>query len=597
MTQARRLLDGIASGLEETSRVASARIHSESQLLTRMLEIAQVLNSIHDRDELLTSVSRSLRELFDAENSFVVLLDENGDPDPEALWMDARSRAGMTLDGSLPLSETILRRAVEARAPISIDDTADQPELSGRGSIERLHIRSVLCAPLIVVGKVIGVLQFDHRSALARFPERDRGLLQLFADQVATALHNLLLIEDLKSANEQIRQSHEEMTRATQLKAIGQAAASLAHNFNNSLCTALGNCDVLLQRGDLPLEVKESIQMIRSRTLAAGETVRRLTAVGRSGVGPKHSSYCRLSDLVAELVPEFQQRLRMAALEKGVELELVPRLEPTPLVAGEASELSEVVTNLVFNAIDAMDRSGAVEIETGVESGRVLVRVRDQGHGIPPEVKERVFDSFFTTKAAHGGSGLGLPISLDTALRLGGEIKVDSREGAGSSFVLWLPVAETVNRSDLLVAEVRRAESEVPPPAPSGGVTGLRVLLIDDDPSVLTTMGRMLRLLGHACEEIDDPARALRRLRHGAVDAVFTDLGNVPGSAVDAAYGLRIARASNAQAPEVPVFVVTGSSGRPVSVAESSVGVTEVLSKPISLHDLAAAIARAFPSA
>jgi len=402
LSEARKLLDSLTEGLERVADPADEDTSRQERSLERLLEIAHAMNRIHERDQLFESVSRWLRELFDAENSFVVLLDEEG-------RLEVRT-AHMSEPGTecFPVSETILQRPIEARRPIAIDDTSEIPEFSGRSSIERLHIRSVLCAPLIVGERVLGVLQFDHRATSTRFPERDRRLLQLFADQAATAFHNLDLIEQLNDSVEEVRRAHGRLVRSERLSAVGEMATGMAHNFNNTLFIALGHCEVLLERRDLDPDVRASVVGIRRCALDAANTVRRLQEFARGERGGESGgARCVPSKVVAELVPVLKNKVREVEHARSVSLRLRTELEPTPQVAARASDLREVLINLVFNGLDAMDADGEVLLRSGVDRRRVFVQVRDEGRGMSGEVAARVFEPFFTTKGRRG-AGLGV---------------------------------------------------------------------------------------------------------------------------------------------------------------------------------------------
>ena len=213
-----------------------------AQQLERLLEISRTMNQIHDRDELLSYVRDRLRELFDAENSFVILLDAEKGPRIQSTNLQSPDH------DALPISETILNQVVQTRQALLIDNAADNPELRSQSSVLRYKIASVLCAPLIVGDNVIGVLQFDQRGTPSPFSNDDLRLLSLFADHAATAFKNLELIERLHETVEDIRSAQASIVQAERLSALGEMAAGIAHDFNHTLLVALGHCDVLLAR-------------------------------------------------------------------------------------------------------------------------------------------------------------------------------------------------------------------------------------------------------------------------------------------------------------------------------------------------------------
>jgi signal transduction histidine kinase len=574
-SDARRLLDSIARGLElapersegSSENSASSGSAGQERSFERLLEIAYAMNRIHDRDLLFENVSRWLRELFDAENSFVILLDKTGRPDLRTAFMrEPGSEA-------FPISETILKRAIEAGCPISIEDATEVPDLSDRVSVERLKIRSVLCAPLMVGERVIGVLQFDHRSSSASFPEQDRRLLQLFADQAATAFHNLELIEQLSSAAGDLRSSHARLVQAERLAALGEMATGMAHNFNNTLFIALGYCDVLHKREDLGSDVLEAITNIRECALDAASTVRRLQEFARGGDEAEATQLlCYPSKVLEKLVPGIGGKLLEAEKAKQIQIRIRTELVNTAPVAARAADLREILINLIFNSVDAMSSSGEIVLSSGTEGERAFLSVKDDGCGMSPEVSERVFEPFFTTKHERG-VGLGLSTSWSIARRLGGELEVTSQVGQGSQFTLWLQVAK--EEPGVGVSSLLEEDGE-----------SLRVLVIDDDPRVLKTMGQLLRTLGHETVECREAAKGLEAFPAGRFDVVVTDLG-MPGTS-----GADVAREVHRMDPEVPVLVMTGWGTEAVARARAGEGVSGVLSKPLSLETIRDALSR-----
>lgn len=531
--------------------------------LERLLEISRAMNRIHDRNELLSRVGDWLRELFDAENSFVILFDANGRPQVHSAFVKEGA------DEAFPVSATILERVRESREPVLIDNAADLPDLRDQSSIKRFRISSVLCAPLIVGEQVIGALQFDHRGEPHPFPRNDRRLLAMFADQAATAFNNLQLIEKLNDAFSELQRTQALMVKAERLSAVGEMAAGIAHDFNNTLFVALGFCDILLQRRLLEPEVRSSLERIRTCALDAANTVRRLQNFAQGRTVDSRVTNVDLSAVVEDIVDFTRTKWWDEAQLRGVSIDIERTVSPTPAVRANPADLREVLTNLVFNAVDAMEKNGAIRLKTGTEGGRVFATVEDEGIGMDDATRQRVFEPFFTTKGPRG-HGFGLSTCWNIAQALGGEITVDSRAGHGSRFTLWLPPAGSED------------EKAADPGFPRN--ESAYVLVIDDDPEVLRTVTSLVELLGHRVTPFTSPRKALESVAREPYDVVITDLG-MPGMS-----GSELVREIIVGHPDLPILILTGWGSDIEIDPDIAAHVEAVLSKPITLDALGAAL-------
>jgi CheY-like chemotaxis protein len=261
------------------------------------------------------------------------------------------------------------------------------------------------------------------------------------------------------------------------------------------------------------------------------------------------------------------------AQARGVHYEAVSELGPVPLVIGDASDLREALTNLIFNALDAMPQGGRLTIRLTADRGRVRCDVVDTGVGMAREVRERVFEPFFTTKKSEG-SGLGLSVVYGIVTRSGGEVSVESTPGLGSTFTFWLPavVAPSVPRST--------------EPAAAAPARPARILVVDDEPHILEAVAEVLTLDGHAVVACPNGNAALESLQNESFDLVLTDLG-MPGIG-----GWDVVRAVKERRPGTPVGLITGWSDSLDAAEVKRRGVDFVVAKPFRMRDIRDAIAR-----
>ena len=535
--------------------------------LTRLLEIARAMNRIHDQDQLLVYVSERLRELFDAQNSFVILFGEDGEPVIQASHVHDSGRGGM------PVSRTLLERVKSSREAIIIDDATQHADLRSRSSIEELRIASALCAPLIVEDDVIGILQFDQRGDPHPFPESDLRLLSLFADQVATVLSNLRLISRIRDALAETKLAQIRLVESERLSALGEMAGGIAHNFNNTLFVALGLCDVLLAKREIPEDVRDAVDRIRTCSLDAANMVRRLRTFSSGPPAESDELSIFPSTIVADVPILTRHKWKDEASERGVGINVRLEAKTTPPVRARAADLREILTNLIFNAVDAMQKSGEITISTGVEDERVFIRVKDQGVGMSESLQRQVFEPFFTTKGEKG-SGFGLSTCWSIVRSLNGEIEVDSEEGVGSSFTVWLPQAPVI--------------TPFKQPARPRSSTPEHIMIIDDDPAVRRTVVELTKLLGYEVSSFEAGSDALEALSMTRPDLLISDVG-MPGMS-----GNEVARAVAAIEPELPIVLLTGWGSDLALDPDIHELVAMVLPKPVTLDLLRETIEEIF---
>jgi len=261
------------------------------------------------------------------------------------------------------------------------------------------------------------------------------------------------------------------------------------------------------------------------------------------------------------------------AKRRGVVVNVHLDLRATLSIAGAASELREVFTNMVLNAVDAMPAGGELWISSSDEDGQVRVQVRDTGVGMDHETRARIFDPFFTTKEVKG-TGLGLSVAWGIVNRHRGRIEVHSVPGGGSEFTLLFPTGTMPS-----------TQGGAPDgPAPNS----LRVLVVDDEESVLSVMAEMLRGAGHHVTTALGGLAAIEVLRGPSFDVVFTDLG------MPEVNGWDLASLVKARRPECAVVLFSGWGFQLEEEAAHSRGVDLVMAKPFSFSDVDGALRTLF---
>jgi len=230
----------------------------------------------------------------------------------------------------------------------------------------------------------------------------------------------------------------EQLMQAEKLRALGEMAAGVAHNFNNILTTILGHTQLLLEDLEGDRVAQEGLRTIEKTTKDAAQVVQRIQrfAKGKSA-GPYHPTDVTL--LIKEVIEATRPVWKEQAEYQGKGIALVFDPEPLPYVPCRAAEIREVLTNLILNGVDAMPSGGTLSMHTYQDGQFACIAVADTGTGMPADVRRRIFDPFFTTKKEKG-TGLGLSVSHTLIKGHGGDIEVQSTPGQGTTFVVKLPL-------------------------------------------------------------------------------------------------------------------------------------------------------------
>ncbi|MDQ7778984.1 MAG: ATP-binding protein [Planctomycetota bacterium] len=287
-----------------------------------------------------------------------------------------------------------------------------------------------MTAAIVVRGRIRGRVEIAYGE---RRPELDEGpFLKEERDLIDAVAREISYIVDRSEAEQERLRYEEQLRRADRLGTIGQLAAGVAHEINEPLGTVLGFAQLAQKCPGVPSQAREDLDKIITASLHAREVVRKLMAFARKV--PAHKAQVDLNAIVEEGLCLLESRCAKEGIR--VERTLLPGL---PAVLADASQLHQVLINLVVNAIQAMPKGGTLKIGTAATADHVSLAVEDTGIGMSDDVRRRVFTPFFTTKKAGQGTGLGLPIAHSIVSSHGGRIEIHSRVGHGSRFEILLP--------------------------------------------------------------------------------------------------------------------------------------------------------------
>jgi len=291
--------------------------------------------------------------------------------------------------------------------------------------------------------------------------------------------------------------------------AAGELLSGVAHEVNNPLMAIASHAELRLADANLPAEQRNEMQSILRQAQRAAKLLRGLLRFVRAG--EKRSTTVNLNDVVRSAIDLVSYRFSID------EISIEGRLDPElPTVVGDANRLEQVIVNLLSNALDALrsvnpPRRLIVDSFPDDTGGRVCVTVTDNGPGVAPEIAPRLFRPFASTKGVRG-TGLGLYISRQLVREAQGELDLVKHVQSGARFLVWLPSArQPVPRAPAATPQA----TSLPPPAPAGTLSGIRVLLVDDEELIRRPMARFLTKRGAEIKEAADGLAALERLAEG----------------------------------------------------------------------------------
>ena len=379
------------------------------------------------------------------------------------------------------------------------------------------------------------------------------------------------------------RRLEDQLRQAQKMEAIGTLAGGIAHDFNNILGAIIGYTELTLEDVTANKKVRRRLEKVLQSGLRARDLVSQILTFSRQTKKERRT---------ISISPIIKDALKLLRATLPTTIQIHQHLETeTDLIVGDPVQIHQVLMNLCTNAKHAMRKEGGtLELsltEATLQSeesaalfhldpGRFLkLTVSDTGHGIPPEITERIFDPYFTTKEKGEGTGLGLSVVHGIITEHGGAIRVSSEVGTGTTFQIFLPLSE-----DQSVAQPKAEK-----PVLRGSEN---ILLVDDEALLTESYGEILESLGYQVVTKTSSTEALEtfRLQPRRFDLVLTDY-TMPNMT-----GIQLAEALLKVRPDIPIILYSGFTEDITPQKAKSKGIKEMLSKPLSKHDLSAVLRR-----
>ncbi len=531
-----------------------------------------------DMDLLLGRLLRSVAELAGATRVVLVAVDEGalrlpggggGGSDLRTLaYMDHGSvtRVDAPFAGDVA-PRALVDEALRRGRPVLVDEVSRDPDYAGDPWVESNKPRTMACVPAVHQQRVAALLYLHNDMLASAFAPSRARLLSLIGTQVATALENARLFEELRRETEERLEQERAMQATQRMESLGRLAAGIAHDFNNLLAVVMGWADALGRDAEEDSREGRALDQITRAARRGADLSGQLLAYARTA-----SFEPRAVD-VGALTTDLARMLERVT---GDDVSLELRVSERPLhVLVDPGHFEQVLTNLVVNARDAMPDGGTIDITVeGTEDlaeAAACVRVSDEGMGIPPAVLERIFEPFFTTKGTHG-TGLGLATCKGIIEQSGGELRVESSPGRGATFEILLPLTAPGD-----TAEERDATAE---PVAAGRA---HVLVVDDSPDVRAMLEYCMELIGYQTTFAASPEEALEILDGGLrPDALLTDM-MMPGMT-----GLELAHEARRRGAVDRALII---SGLQPEVPDEDAGWIDTLLKPFTVDSLSERLA------
>jgi PAS domain S-box-containing protein len=394
-----------------------------------------------------------------------------------------------------------------------------------------------------------------------------------------TGKENKTIIGVIRDLTE-IKKMEQQLLQSEKLKSLGELAGGVAHDFNNILAAILGRVQLLRKQLAPPrgqaekrgsaIDLEKGLEIIERASLDGAETVRRIQEFCRRRGDQKDFVQVDINELIENALEFTKVKWADEVQSRGIKIRLSKELSPIAPIMGCASELREVFTNLINNAVDALPQGGAISVTSRMDAACAVITIEDTGGGIPLSIKDRIFDPFFTTKGPQS-TGLGLSVSYGIINRHHGTIVADSAEGKGTAFTIKLPItAKTETKEDC-------PEKVIPMQARQKKA---RVLVIDDEAEVRELLRDILSDAGHEVDMAREGCEGIAMFEKQAYDIVLTDLGMPVMSGWEVAGKIRQINKC------VPIALVTGWNVVLDDAAMHSSGVNLVVHKPFQVEQV-----------
>jgi signal transduction histidine kinase/putative methionine-R-sulfoxide reductase with GAF domain/ActR/RegA family two-component response regulator len=459
------------------------------------------------------------------------------------------------------------------------------PQMVTLGGPEKLQsmvdagIRSLALFPIGDTTRAEAVMIVGSSNSEG-FSNQELALLKDLAVHLRIAWQNAQLYRQLKDAYEQLQDAQDRMVQTEKLRALGEMSSGVVHDFNNILAAILGRIQIVARKLD-GFEawsgrqfLEKNLDLIEKAANDGSEILSRISEFTKKKPSEKFVEL-QIDQIISDTIELTRPRWHDYALSIGksidVEFQRTGQLQTT----GSPSELREVFTNLINNAVDAIPGMGKINIEARQEETSIRITIADTGEGMPPETRKKIFEPFFTTKGAHG-TGLGLSVTYGIITRHKGTIEVESELGQGTKFAIVIPIRQQ--------GQDETRFTELPAITPTRGTS---ILVVDDQEQFREVVAEILQSGGHDVESAGDGEEALQILAGNVFDIVITDLG------MSGLSGWELADKIYMDYPGTKIIIATGWGANLDEETLRAHHIFSLICKPFKIDEILSAVEKA----
>lgn len=536
----------------------------------------EIQRDLRDNPQQLTRVEELRRELDKREKFlFDVALSANYN---QTLAAISKYHAAGLDDSLLRIDRLINQIIVAERRELRTRSTHTEAD---RASLNRAMWMFSLIGAAIAVVAIAAVFSLIRANGERRIAKMEQWAESERASELEEAVYSRTL--ELAEANSALRKemqereiAEERLRQSQKMEAVGQLTGGIAHDFNNMLAVVIGGLE-LAQRWLTkdPAKAERQLDNAMDGVNRAADLTRRLLAFARAEPArPQHSD---VDSCIAAFAPLMER-----TIGEGIALTLDLQAMGAHVVL-DRHQFENALLNMAVNGRDAMQGSGVLTIRTVLDqqenAASLDIQIIDNGCGMSEDVLQRIFDPFFTTKPSGQGTGLGMSQVFAFCRQTGGEVRVESSVGEGTSIAMILPLAQNMANEDGLDDDAQKASAT----QVRASSMQFKLLLVEDDPRVLAATLASLQELGHFVVPCSDPMDAEAMVeKEGPFDLIITDM-LMPGMT-----GAELANQVQQRWPHQRILFVTGYAGD--ASGFETVDRDHVLRKPFTLAELDQAV-------
>jgi signal transduction histidine kinase/DNA-binding response OmpR family regulator len=564
-------------------QAARSEAERSAESLRRIQAITDATLAYLSHEKLLQELLNRIAQMLAVNHAAILLLDE--EEKNLTLWSLNGLDKELEKGDCMPVGAGFAGRVVAGGQPVIIKDLSEEQARGSNydglvtGFLRERGIRSLLGLPLLVEGRVLGVLQVGTRE-LREFTEDEIRLLQLVADRIGFPLDHRRMYE----AERKARTAAENAS-----KAKDEFLAIVSHELRTPLNSMLGWAQLLYDREVDNDTARRGLETIVRNAKAQTQLIEDILDVSRV-ISGKLRLNVRLVNLIA-IIETAIESVRPAINAKGIRLQAI--LDPNAgLVQGDADRLQQIVWNLLSNAVKFTPKDGKVQVVLKRVNSHVEIEVSDSGSGISAEFLPYVFERFRQADASktrrYGGLGLGLAIVRYLAEMHGGQVVAHSDgEGQGSSFRIYLPLAAILPKPGP-VDQSHPTANERAPTEVEVFLRGIRILIVDDQPDTCELLRVAFSQYGAEPLTVESATAALKAIERWLPDIIVSDIG-MPD--MD---GYELIRQVRRLAPErggrVPAVALTAYSKKEDRMQALGAGFDLHMAKPVDPTELSVAL-------